>query len=107
MAELIGGLTTVNCGKIIEGPNWVAEILGPGYSNHSTNCVVLYANEGGRKISLVYCGERCIVYRFKYHDSLQHYWSRSYQTSDLLSSRKYSKMVQLAAEIYKTLGFVR
>ena len=90
MINKIGSLTTVNGGTIRDWPTFSAEILGPGYSIHNKNMVVLYASEGNIKVSIVYDGKNFYIYRFRNHESLQHYWSRKCDIEWTLYSDKYN-----------------
>ena len=94
MAENIGGLTTVNGGTIIPFEDSAVEVLGPGYSSHPNNIVVGYSSEGNVKVSVVLCGKRCWIYRFRSYDSLQHYWSREYPLIKMIESNKYGVMTE-------------
>lgn len=100
----IGRIRTDNCGTIVNTPYGMAELLGPGYSTHPKNMVVVYTNEGDTKISVVYYGDGCTVYRFHGLDNNQHYWSRGYSVSELLESKKYSPLVGKAQAIARIYG---
>lgn len=95
-----GDLATVNGGKIVVWGKSHVELLGPGISGHHVNMAVSYASEGNVKISMVVTDNKAVVYRFRTHSALQHYWSRMYNISDLMKSAKYSDMLKYTVGAY-------
>lgn len=99
----MNNLVPVNGGTIVEIDGIPVEVLGPGYSTHPTNIVCTYVNEGGRKVEVAYSKNTVEVYRFKRADSLQHYWSRSWTTSELIKSKKYANMIKFLDRAYNLI----
>lgn len=98
--NMIGSLRTVNCGTIKEINGYTVELLGPGYSTHPAQMVVVYAPEGSRKVEVVFDGDHFYIYRFKTHADLQHYWSTQ-KDMGLMNNPKYKKICQVAIEVYR------
>ena len=99
----IGGLTTVNCGTIVEFKDSCVEVLGPGYSSHHINCVVAYVSEGKVKVEVVYSNKTFTVYRFHNHNDLQHYWSRIYECQKFLAMPKYNTIGIYLIDAYRQI----
>ncbi len=93
-------LTPVNRGRIENFEGYMVELMGPSISSHVSNMVAMYAPEGNVKVSIVYDGNKAIVYRFRTHSELQHYWSRIYSINKILSMDKYSNMVKILIRAY-------
>ena len=92
---MIGRLSTVNGGTIVDTNYYSVEVLGPGFSTHKDMMVVAYAPEGNVKVSMVYDGHAFYVYRFRNHLDTQHYWSRKYSKEYVLHNKKYRQMAEI------------
>ena len=91
---MIGSLSTVNGGTVVNTQAYSVEAMGPGYSNHRGYMVATYAAEGHIKVEVIYDGNRFYVYRFKGYVSNHHYWSTQYSKEYMLNSKKYKKMAE-------------
>lgn len=102
---MIGNLTTVNCGKIINISEigLKVEVMGPGYSTHKTNMIAIYAPEGMVKVEIVFDGTTFYVYRFRTHTDTQHYWSRKYTADWMLSHTNYEAVAKGAIKAYNII----
>lgn len=99
----IGNLTTVNGGQIVPFENSFVEVLSPALSGHRDNIVVAYAAEGNIKVSMCYAGKNFVIDRFRGHDNLQHYWSRSISKEAALASKKYERMARYCIRAYESI----
>lgn len=105
MNNMIGNLTTVNCGKIvnISEIGLKVEVMGPGYTTHQTNMIAIYATEGNVKVEIVFDGTDFYIYRFRRHTDLQHYWSRKHTADWMLSHTKYAAVAKGAIKAYNII----
>lgn len=95
----INGMTTVNCGTILQGKNGLVEVLGPQYSTHVCNSVCTYTMDNSVKVMANYWGkDKVVIFRFRNKGALQHYWSRTFSIHD--TKTRYSKVISDIIEEY-------
>lgn len=89
---MIGRMTTVNGGVVIDTPDYSVEVHGPGYTNNIRKLVIAYASEGNIKVTVEYNGVDFAVHRFNGLDNTEYYWRRRFSKEKILNSQKYGRM---------------
>lgn len=101
--QVKNGIAISNGGHIYDFEDSFVEVLGPGISGHRDNMVVAYAMEGNIKVEMVYLPGKFVVLRHRGARSVQHYWSRAYDTEYMMKSSKYRNMANFCIRAYNTV----
>ncbi len=98
----LGKLVPVNGGKIVDTQYGLVELIGPGYTEHSRNAVVMYFSAKKRKLEYVYYGDTLDIREYTTHDSMSPVSITTYDVLERPGTLETSYRLGWLKDVYAT-----